>query len=260
MSKIENLVFHHHTSLGDHFICNGIVHIYAEQLCDVLHLPCHHRYLETIECLYQDFDNIVVHPFNDDWATLEQEMFPWAQEKNWPVTRIGFEKVYYRQLKRENTPPEFFAVNFDRQFYEEANILFKERYDRFTLPKEIPGSQDVYEKLSGGKEYIIVHKNSSAEGDYPIDLWSWRKENDQGVKIVEIALGQTTNMLAYMKLIENAKEIHCVNSSFYCLVDSVAKHIKPNLFYHDIRMNNITQTNCAANNNRWTVINYPFKK
>ena len=57
-----------------------------------------------------------------------------------------------------------FAVNFDRQFYEEANILFKERYDKFTLPKEIPGSDEVYENLTQGEEeYIIVHKNSSAE-------------------------------------------------------------------------------------------------
>ena len=33
MNKVPDLVFHHHTSLGDHFICNGIVHTYAEQLC-----------------------------------------------------------------------------------------------------------------------------------------------------------------------------------------------------------------------------------
>lgn len=264
MNKVSDLVFHHHTSLGDNFICNGIVHTYAEQLCDILHIPIHRKYQETIECLYQDFDNIIIEPFNDDWATLEREMFPWAQDKGWPVARIGFEKVVYRRMKRENTPPEFFAVNFDRQFYEEANILFKERYDKFTLPKDIPGSDEVYENLTQGEdEYIIVHKNSSAEGDYPIDLWSWRRNQIGAIpdtKIIEIGLGQTTNMLAYMKLIENAKEIHCVNSSFFCLVDSVAKRIKPNLFYHDIRMNNITQTNCAANGNRWFIIDYPFKK
>ena len=113
------------------------------------------------------------------------------------------------------------------------------------------------------KDYIIVHRNSSAEGDYSIDLWNWRRNQIKFVpstKIVEIQMGQTTNMLSYIKLIENAKEIHCVNSSFFCLVDSVSKKIKPKLFYHDIRMNNITQTNCDANGNRWTVVDYPFKK
>ncbi len=265
MNKIPDLVFHHHTSLGDNFICNGIVHTYAEQLCDRLHLPCHQRYYETINCLYQDFDNIIVHPFHDDWATLESEMFPWAQEKGWPVTRIGFENVYYRNLQRVNCPSEFFAVNFDRQFYEQANILFKERYERFTLPKDIPGVNEVYNKLTEGeKDYIIVHRNSSVEEEYPIDLWNWRR-NSVGsipnIKVVEIKMGQTTNMLSYMKLIENAKEIHCVNSSFFCLVDSVCMNIKSKLFYHDIRMNNIIQINCwTTGGNRWTVIDYPFKK
>ena len=50
----------------------------------------------------------------------------------------------------------------------------------------------------GEEEYIIVHKNSSAEGDYPIDLWSWRRNQIGAIpdtKIIEIALGQTTNML-----------------------------------------------------------------
>ena len=70
-----DLVFHHHTGLGDHFICNAIVHEYAKQ-AERLHVPTHHRYVETLECLYSDFPNIIVHGFNDDWAGLEQEMFP----------------------------------------------------------------------------------------------------------------------------------------------------------------------------------------
>ncbi len=262
MTQFKDLVFHHHTSLGDHFICNGIVHYYAENLCDTLHIPCHKKFFETVDCLYKDFDNIVIHPFNDDWATLEREMFQWAQEKEWPVTRIGFEKVYYRNLQRVNSPKEFFAVNFDRQFYEQANILFKQRYDMFKMPEEVPGSDEVYDKLVGdASEYIVVHKNSSSEGDYPIEMWSWRKGKfNKNIKVVEIQIGQTTNMLAYKKLIENAKEVHCVASSFFCLVDSMAKHIKPNLYYHDIRMNTIIQVNCDANNNRWAIIDYPFRK
>lgn len=143
------------------------------------------------------------------------------QEKRWPVTRIGFENVYYRSLQRVNCPPEFFAVNFDRQFYEQANILFKERYDKFTLPKQIPNVDEVYDKLTESKkEYIIVHRNSSAEEDYPIELWNWRRNkigSIPNIKIVDIRVGQATNMLSYMKLIENAKEIHCVNSSFFLL-------------------------------------------
>jgi hypothetical protein len=262
MKKVPDLIFHHHTSLGDNFICNGIVHTYAEKLCERLHIPCHHRYYETIKCLYQDFDNIIVHPFNDDWATLEREMFSWAQENKWPVTRIGFENVYYRDMLRVNCPKECFAVYFDRQFYEQANILFRDRYEKFVLPKDISGADEVYENLTGSeKEYIIVHRSSSVEKSYPIELWSWRGgKKNKDIKIIEIMEGQTNNMLDYVKLIQNAKEIHCIPSSFFCLVDSICTKTNADLYFHDIRMNNLMQVNCwTTGGNRWTMIDYEQK-
>lgn len=262
MKKVPDLIFHHHTSLGDNFICNGIAHTYAENLCDRLHIPCHHRYYETVNCLYQDFDNIIIHPFSDDWATLEREMFSYAQENKWPVTRIGFENVYYRDMLRVHCPKECFAVYFDRQFYEQANILFADRYKKFVLPKEISGADKVYETLTGSeKDYILIHKSSSVEKSYPIELWSWRGgKKNKDIKVIEIEEGQTNNMLDYVKLIENAKEIHCIPSSFFCLVDSICTKINADLYFHDIRMNNLMQVNClATGKNRWTVINYEQK-
>lgn len=263
MKKVPDLVFHHHTSLGDNFICNAITHIYAEQLCERLHLPCHRRYYETVSCLYRDFDNIIVHPFDDDWATLEREMFSWAQQNNFPITRIGFENVYYRSMRRVDCPNEYFAVNFDRQFYEQANILFKERYERFTLPKKISGADKLYNDLTQSeKDYILVHSSSSVEKSYPIELWSWRKDKrNKDIKVIEIMEGQTDNMLDYVKLIENAKEIHCIPSSFFCLVDSICTKINADLYFHDIRMNNLMQVNCwTTGGNRWGMIDYQQKQ
>ena len=259
----SDLVFHHHTGLGDHFICNAIVHEYAKQ-AERLHIPTHHRYVETLECLYSDFPNIIVHGFNDDWATLEREMFPWAQRMGYPVVRLGFEKLYYREMARKNTPrgpgeayPEKFAPNFERQFYEQAGLLFRDRYEKFVLPKNIPDVDRVYDELTeGAKDYIIVHKNSSFRSEYPIDIISWRNE-ELTDKIIEIRKGPTNNVLAYMKLIENAKEIHCINSGFFHLVDSVCTEISANLFYHDIRYNTMQQINCKATGfNRWNVLRY----
>ena len=108
----------------------------------------------------------------------------------------------------------------------------------------------------GAEDYIIVHKNSSFRSEYPIDISSWRKEEYTG-KVVEIRKGPTNNVLAYMKLIENAKEIHCINSGFFHFVDSVCTKINANLFYHDIRYNTMQQINCKATGfNRWNVLRY----
>ena len=53
MTLIPNLVFHHHTSLGDHYICNGIAHNYAKK-CETLHIPCSEGNYETVNSLYSD--------------------------------------------------------------------------------------------------------------------------------------------------------------------------------------------------------------
>lgn len=264
MQKYSDLVFHHHTGLGDHFICNAIVHEYAK-MTDRLHIPTHHRYFETLKCLYSDYPNIIVHSFHDDWATLEREMFPWAQRMGYPIIRLGFENLNYREMMRKNTPrgegeayPEKFAPNFERQFYEQANMLYKDRYEKFVLPKKIPDVDEVYEKLVGdNNDYIVVHKNSSFRNEYPIEISSWRPDEKIPSKVVEIKKGQTNNVLSYMKLIENAREIHCVNSGFFHLVDSVCTRINAKLFYHDIRYNTMQQINCLATGfNRWNIVRY----
>lgn len=260
MTLIPNLVFHHHTSLGDHFICNGIAHQYTKQ-CETLHIPCSESNYETVNSLYSDFDNIVVHPMKFQSPISKHEVDALAAKEGWVVTRIGFEKVYYRRFHRHNSPGiEGIPVNFDRQFYEEADLLYRKRYEDFHLPKEIPGVDEVYDKLVGDvEEYIVLHKNSSLRGDYPVELWSWREGKfDKNIKVIEIRKGQTSNMLSYMKVIENAKEIHCVDSSFFCLVDSVSPNLKGELFYHDMRVNNHVQVHCNFSIPKWNVMSYDF--
>lgn len=258
-TKVNNLVLHHHTGLGDSFICNGIVHIYAENFCNTLHLPCEQRYYETINCLYQDFDNIIVHPFNENWAILEQEVKNFSQENKYPLIRIGFENLFHSNLHRVNCEKERFAINFDRQFYEQANVLYKDRYEKFILPKKIINEDKLYDELTEGeKDYILVHKSSSLNESYPIDIFSYNKYKD--IKVIEILKSQTSNLLDYVKLIKNAKEIHCVPSSFHCLVDSISRRINAGLYYHNIRLNTLIQVNCCTTGkNRWNVIDYQQK-
>jgi hypothetical protein len=79
------------------------------------------------------------------------------------------------------------------------------------------------------------------------------------MKIIEITPNITKNMLQYAKLIENAKEIHCVPSSFYCLTDSITERTSANLFFHDIRAATLMQINSKWNNNRWNIVKYDRK-
>ena len=55
-------------------------------------------------------------------------------------------------------------------------------------------------------------------------------------------------MFYYNKTIENASEVHCLNSSFCHFVDRIQS--KNNLYYHDIRGSKLQLKK------NWKVINY----
>ena len=47
---MTNVVLHHHLGLGDHFICNGLVHSLLERNnWEELHLVCKPHYSKTVK-------------------------------------------------------------------------------------------------------------------------------------------------------------------------------------------------------------------
>lgn len=62
--------------------------------------------------------------------------------------------------------------------------------------------------------YIFMHEDLVR--GFPID----KRRIPKGVKIIQTKHDETVSVLAYRDLIENAKEIHCIDSSFFHLVNS----------------------------------------
>lgn len=254
---MKHLVIHHNTSLGDHIVCNGIVHTYARKY-DVIHLACQENYYESVQCLYQDFPNIIVHPFDTDINKLRYQVNEFVYKNGYALLRIGLEKVKFTDIGTHS--PWMCPVYFDWQFYELAEVLFKYRYLRFKFPKKVEGSEEIYKKVVGDhKEYILVHNMSSLSNFYPIDLFSWRNNENNHLPIIQVKPGITNNIFQWIDVIKNATEIHAVPSSFFCLVDSVATQIKPKLCYHDIRLDTKIQVNTRWNNHRWHLRDYDPK-
>jgi hypothetical protein len=125
------------------------------------------------------------------------------------------------------------------------------------LPKHIEGSDELYNELSGGEPYILIHRFSNDfPAGAPVNISAFRAAgNLPDYKIIEIRDGITDNMMQYVKLIENAQEIHCIPSSFHCLVDSVPTRAR--LFFHDIREKTSMAVNSAWNDNKWIMVHYP---
>jgi hypothetical protein len=240
---MKRIILHHHLGLGDHFICNGLVNKLSEQY-DVVYLPCKYYNFVTVKSLYSENKKVKLFKIvNDEFLDIKS----FSSLVNSPILMIGFGNCNYN--------------NWEESFYAQVKLNYSERYDSFILPVNNQESEKLYDELVGDKkEYILVHRNSSDSDNYPINIWKGREEKISDIQIVEVLPNKADNLLSYIKIIKNSKEIHCVPSSFYCLVDSISDQIKSKLFYHDIRINSIVSVNKLNSKvNKWNIINYDTK-
>ncbi len=252
MKQFDKIFFEGCVGLGDAFVMNAIVHHWA-RICNKLYYPARGEFFETIKCLYQDVPNIEVWRF---YSTEQEEIFL----NSYPdILKIKSFPLITQEIDRKGCELERIQIHWQQQLYENWDIPYKMRYMDFHMPKNIPGVDELYNRLTEGvDDYVLVHRYAS---DHPegiaIDIPSYRSHIGlPPKKIIEVRPGQAENMLQYKKLIENAAEIHCIASSFFNLVDSMIFDIKGVPIFHDIRKNSLMKVNSRWNNWKWQVVTY----
>jgi hypothetical protein len=199
------MIIHHHLGLGDHFVCNGIVNYFSES--NHIDLICKQHNFPTIQTLYINNPNVQVISIPGVNELLESHLY--AESTRQEILRIGFDKCD--------------ASNWDMSFYKQVGLSFDLRYSLFKLPKleQLPTQLDF--EFS---DFIFIH-NQSSDGSYSLNI-----ESTLPRFILEKT--QTNNLFSYIDLITRSKEIHCIDSSIFHLIDSIS-NIRKNLYYHDIR-------------------------
>ena len=242
----DKLFFIGPMSLGDSFVTAGIANYYGDR-CRELHYPALPSYYKTLKTLFQDHPNIKVIPLSA--PDLENEYVEHHRLSR--IMRMGFESHVINNFR--------IVTMWDLQLYANYGLSADLRYSNFRLPKHIAGSDELYDRLSGGEPYILLHRRTGdARNGIPINVPAFREANNlPPIKIIEVTEDITDNMMHYVKLIENAQEIHVVGSSFHCLVDSIPT--KAQLFFHDVRARTSMMLNSVWNDKTWMVINYPNK-
>jgi hypothetical protein len=260
---MTSLVLHTHTGLGDHVITNGMAHSFAEDY-DHVYVPHIKMFGDSVRALYTGFtDKITPVELPDIDINLNGRHLikNLVDETNSEYIGICDPYLYYprRLICNSEGKLEYrnIATNFDRQFYELAGMHFSLRYEKCVIPESTDSSKEIYNKLTNGEDFILVHNGSSQSESYPLKI----KQSSKfpGLKVVEIKPGITNNVFEFVDLIKQAKEIHVVGSFFQCIVDSMVKQTAANLVFHNIMIKHDTQTNCGWNDNRWTVIEYDRK-
>jgi hypothetical protein len=116
-------------------------------------------------------------------------------------------------------------MTFDEAFYHLAGLDFQVRFDEFYFERDLEKEEEVCKTLNpDGKKYIFVLDDPKR--GYNIDM---TKVTDE-YKIIRNDF--QFKMFDYIKLLENAEEIHMMQTGFLDMVNSY-KMDKPKIYRHN---------------------------
>ena len=200
---------YHHLGLGDHIICNGLVRKLIKQNENFgLFVKPHNRI--SVEFMFRDLKNLTLINGDDNFV------------KNYlNINKINNDDLLICGF---GVMPK---CSWDQVFYAQHNIDFKERWDSFKIERDIDREQSLYDFLNpNDDDYVLIH-NVGSDG---VDRLNNNIINPNLKKIyVE---KHTENIFDYLMLLEKSKEVHCVESSFHVLVDSL--NLNTSLFFHTL--------------------------
>lgn len=233
LKKIKNkeFILYHHLGLGDHIICAGLVN-YLSKNYKTIHIPVKRQNLKNVNYLYENNPSIstFIVDIEDD------DILKYSKKHDLQILKIGF--------KKRGKP-------FNSGFYKQLNMSYDISFNSFGYKRDVPKEENLYKHLcsvhSVNTSYGLVHAESSL-GDANLKIRN---------KIPLIYIKRETdiynNIFMYTKLIEEAEEIHCIDSSFIHLVERCETNAK--LFFHNIK-NNKTKGAYLELIKNWEIIDY----
>ena len=160
--------------------------------------------------MYRDDDDIIVLPVGED---SDVHNYINQNNLNSDLIVVGFDKLRFDNSK-----------TFDEGFYNTINLPFSFRFSKFKFERNNEKELEVYNELNPNNEpYIYVHDDK--ERGFEID----RNKINNNLKIIEN--DKRFLMFDMLKIIENATEVHSMQTGMKDLINSY-KFNKPKFYLH----------------------------
>jgi hypothetical protein len=201
-----------HLGLGDIIVCNAIVREKAMKYDHVL-VPCYMHNEDSVRAMFRDVGNLAAYFVFEDGSG---DMFHPEKILRGEVAMEAIDVVCLNASNPEwHTQPD----SFDKKFYRLAGIPFEQRWSGFHAPCEnqLPIPEE---------PFVLVHD------DAPRGYAATRFNADKYPKdwIIIPVHKVSKSITDWIQRIEYAEEIHCINSAFLHLVESLYPTGK--LVYH----------------------------
>ena len=207
---MKEIYIYPHMQMGDQIIINGLVRNLIKKY-EKINFIVKYRNLESVKWMYRDLEKMT-------FLVVQKEKQVDNYIKNNNITnciKIGHE---YRDKN----------INFDQAFYKQFNIDFNKKWDDFYVQRDLNKEKSFFDRFSlKENNYVVMHEDPyNPRGCYIIN----RRLLPKNIDIFYITRNLTDNIFDYCYTIENAKEIHIIESSFLFLIDVI--NTKGKLYDH----------------------------
>ena len=182
---------YHHLGLGDHIICNGLV---RAVMGSGDYLLCKQHNLESVRFMFSDVNLEVIGVADDQAAKV------FAKANN----------GYYIGYLHEDWNPNI--GTFDKTFYEQAGVPFVERWNNYRVRRDPDAEMAVRAAINPPFRYAFVHMDAARGMTFVPET---------NLPCVGPAPGLTRNIFDYQAVIRGAEEVHCLESAFMHMIDSM---------------------------------------
>lgn len=233
----RNLILLPHLELGDNIIINGIVRHYCTIYSNVI-LICKKNYQKQIEYMYSDLDNLLLYPINGgimegidirDEFYYDYEMYNLFNQNNIDfIPMCGYRGAYSDYyVQNSEKYPEY--------FFEYLNVPYEIRYTKFKINRDNDAENLLYNNLVNiiGDKYIVIIDDEKR--NYVIDKHInsaspiFKLGNNSNNKNTKLEIIKSDNIFNYIKILENAEEIHTIDSSIVLLIDALDLQVKTHI-------------------------------
>ncbi len=227
-SKYKSVFIYHHMGLGDHIDCNALVRSYLKKYEKVF-LFAKKKYSNMIDYMYRDEQNITIIPidsskYDDNYKKEYQTISDFVLRNNISnFIKIGHENYPWGNEKT-------LQKGCAELFYEQISLDPQSRFTNFYFLRDLEQEERVYLKLNPNNEpYIFVHDDDTR--GYSIADEKIFNICGKEIKIIRNDLSE--NIFHFFKILENAEQIHLMESSFKSLVEIL--NMKKECFFHNFR-------------------------
>lgn len=235
----NSLYIYTHMGMGDHILCNAIIRTYAEKYGKIYHFakPAN---INNVAYMYRDLKNFYPIALDDAQTKFFMKLNP---DNKYLV--VGITQEWFRNfnvLKLYET--------FDHGFYIAANVPFEDKWNKFYFERDIEKEKDVFYnklKLKDGEPFLFVHDDPERDRHFKKEFIN------KNVKTIRPVQHKEINLFDFIYTIEKSHEVHVMNSSFSCLIDTM--QIQTNkLFLHQYARTDMGDNPNHKMKLNWTIL------